>query len=331
MEETNKRKSNKEEAMKIISIVIPAYNEEEAIEMLYKEAKAVMEEIKERYDYEMVFVDDGSGDNTLKVLKSLYKSDNKIKIISFSRNFGKEAGIYAGLSNCKGDLVSVMDADLQNDPKIILQMLQAIEEGYDTVTTIRNRRHEKRIKSFFSKLFYKLIKTADNVEIKNGSQDFRLMTRQVVDAILELKEYNRFSKGIFNWVGFKTKYIEVENRERVAGKTKWSYNGLIKYAIEGITSFTTKPLRVATVSGAIISMLSVILAVQIVMQTLIEGKETPGYASIITSVLFIGGIQLITIGILSEYVGKIYLEIKKRPQYIIKEKISKEDKDGKDY
>lgn len=316
--------------MKKVSIIVPAYNEEEVLEIFYEETKKILEKIKDKYDYELIFVDDGSKDNTLKILKNMHKKDEKINVISFSRNFGKEAGIYAGLSASKGDFVVVMDADLQNEPKMIIEMLKYIEEGYDTVTTIRNRKNEPKVKSFFAKTFYKLMQGANNIEIKEGSQDFRLMTRQVVDAILQLKEYNRFSKGIFSWVGFKTKYIEVENKERVAGKTKWSFKGLTKYAIEGITSFTVKPLRIATISGIIISILSLILAIQIVIQTLVSGKDVPGYASTITSVLFIGGIQLITIGILSEYVGKIYLEIKNRPQYIIKEKISGDQIDEKD-
>ncbi|MCI8616711.1 MAG: glycosyltransferase family 2 protein [Clostridia bacterium] len=307
--------------MKKVSIIVPAYNEEEVLEIFYKETKKVLEEITDKYDYELIFVDDGSKDNTLDVLKNMHKVDEKINIISFSRNFGKEAGIYAGLSASNGDFAVIMDADLQNEPKVIIEMLKYIEEGYDTVTTIRNRKKEPKVKSFFAKTFYRLMQGANNIEIKEGSQDFRLMTRQVVDAILQLKEYNRFSKGIFSWVGFKTKYIEVENKERVAGKTKWSFKGLTKYAIEGITSFTVKPLRIATISGIIISIVSLILAIQIVIQTLISGKDVPGYASTITSVLFIGGIQLVTIGILSEYVGKIYLEIKGRPQYIIKEEI----------
>ena len=311
--------------MRKLSIIVPAYNEGDVVEIFYKETKDVLQKIN--LEYEIIFIDDGSKDNTLKKLKELRKLDNKINIISFSRNFGKEAGIYAGLSNCVGDLAVVMDADLQNDPKILMQMLKYIDDGYDTVTTIRNRKYEPKIKSFFARTFYKLMKSANGIELNEGSQDFRIMTRQVVDAILELKEYNRFSKGIFSWVGFKTKYIEVENRKRAAGKTKWSLWGLTKYAIEGITSFTVKPLKIATIGGIIISALSLILAIEIVIQTLIMGKDVPGYASTITSVLFIGGIQLITIGILSEYVGKIYLEIKKRLQYIIKEKITGEEKD----
>lgn len=307
--------------MKTLSIVVPAYNEEDVIELFYKKVKEIVDRIKEKYEYEIVFVDDGSTDNTLNILKKLRESDKNIKIISFSRNFGKEAGMYAGLKNSSGDIVVILDADLQHDPENIIKMIKYIEEGYDTVTTIRNRKGESKIKSFFANMFYKFMSGNKETKLKKGSQDFRMMTRQVVQAILELKEYNRFSKGIFNWVGFKTKYIEVENQKRAAGKTKWNFMKLFKYAIDGITSFSVGPLKVATVSGGIISLLSLIFAIQIVIQTLIMGKDVPGYASTITSVLFMGGIQLITIGILSEYVGKIYLEIKGRPQYIVKEKI----------
>ena len=293
--------------MKTLSIVVPAYNEEDVIELFYKKVKEIVDRIKEKYEYEIVFVDDGSTDNTLNILKKLRESDKNINIISFSRNFGKEAGMYAGLKNSSGDIVVILDADLQHDPENIIKMIKYIEEGYDTVTTIRNRKGESKIKSFFANMFYKFMSGNKETKLKKGSQDFRMMTRQVVQAILELKEYNRFSKGIFNWVGFKTKYIEVENQKRAAGKTKWNFMKLFKYAIDGITSFSVGPLKVATVSGGIISLLSLIFAIQIVIQTLIMGKDVPGYASTITSVLFMGGIQLITIGILSEYVGKIYL------------------------
>lgn len=307
--------------MKTLSIVVPAYNEEDVIELFYKKVKEIVDRIKEKYEYEIIFIDDGSTDNTLKILKKLRENDKNINIISFSRNFGKEAGMYAGLKNSSGDIVVILDADLQHDPENIIKMIKYIEEGYDTVTTIRNRKGESKIKSFFANMFYKFMSGNKETKLKKGSQDFRMMTRQVVQAILELKEYNRFSKGIFNWVGFKTKYIEVENQKRAAGKTKWNFMKLFKYAIDGITSFSVGPLKVATVSGGIISLLSLIFAIQIVIQTLIMGKDVPGYASTITSVLFMGGIQLITIGILSEYVGKIYLEIKGRPQYIVKEQI----------
>lgn len=306
--------------MKKISIIVPAYNEEEVIEIFYEKTLEVLKEIQNNYTYELIFIDDGSKDETLNKLKKLRKKDNKINIISFSRNFGKEAGILAGLQNTTGDFIVVMDADLQNDPNMIKEMLNYINEGYDTVTTIRNKKGESKIKSFLSNIFYKIIDSEKNIELKQGSQDFRMMTKQVKDAILSLNEYNRFSKGIFSWVGFKVKYIETENHKRAAGKTKWSYKSLMSYALDGITSFSVKPLKIATIVGTIISILSLILAIEIVLQTIIQGKEVPGYASTIISVLFIGGIQLISIGILSTYVGKIYLEIKNRPKYIIKEK-----------
>ena len=310
--------------MKKISIIVPTYNEQEVIEMFYNETSKVLQPIMDKYTYEIIFVDDGSQDETLNKLKELNNLDKRVNIISFSRNFGKEAGMYAGLKNATGDICVVMDSDLQHDPNIILQMLKYIEEGYDTVTTIRNRKGESKIKSFFSKIFYKLMQSEDEISLKQGSQDFRMMTKNVVEAILSMEEYNRFSKGIFSWVGFKTKYIEVQNRTRAAGKTKWNYKKLCRYALEGLTSFSVKPLKIATISGGIISILSLVLAIEIVVQTLIQGKDVPGYASIITSVLFIGGIELISIGILSEYVGKMYLEIKNRPKYIIKEKIMEE-------
>lgn len=306
--------------MKKISIIVPAYNEEEVIEMFYDKTIEVLKKLENEYTYELIFIDDGSKDETLNKLKNLRKRDSKINIISFSRNFGKEAGILAGLQNTTGDFIVIMDADLQNDPNMIKKMLNYINEGYDTVTTIRNKKGESKIKSFLSNIFYKIIDSEKNIELKQGSQDFRMMTKQVKDAILSLNEYNRFSKGIFSWVGFKVKYIETENHKRAAGKTKWSYKSLMSYALDGITSFSVKPLKIATIVGTIISILALILAIEIVLQTIIQGKEVPGYASTIISVLFIGGIQLISIGILSTYVGKIYLEIKNRPKYIIKEK-----------
>ncbi len=311
--------------MKKLSIVVPMYNEEEVIELFYKETKKVVDEVSKKYDYEMLFVNDGSKDSTLDKVKELRKKDKKIRYISFSRNFGKEAGIYAGLKNSKGDIVVLLDADLQHDPKYIIEMLKYIEEGFDTVTTIRNRKGESKVKSYFSESFYKIMKEAKDIELKQGSQDYRMMTRQVVDSILQIKEHNRFSKGIFSWVGFKTKYIEVENRTRAAGKSKWNFRSLVKYAIEGITSFTLKPLKISVVIGILISIVALFSAIAIIIQTLIQGKDVPGYASIITTILFMGGIQLISIGILSEYVGKIYLETKNRPDYLIKEKSKDED------
>lgn len=306
--------------MEKISIVVPCYNEEKNINNFYEEMIKTLEKVKENYSYEIIFVNDGSNDQTEIEVKKLRKTDKNVILISFSRNFGKEAAIYAGLNNATGDLVALIDADLQHPPVTILEMIKGINEGYDVVATKRkNRKGEPVIKSVFSKLFYKMMRMF--IPIEKNVQDFRLMKKEVVDAILSLKEYNRFSKGIFTWVGFNIKYIEIENIERKAGKTKWSFKKLFSYAIEGITSFTTAPLKASTLMGFCISIIAIISTIVIILQTLIYGKDVPGYASIITAILFMGGVQLISIGILSEYISKMYLEIKKRPKYIIKEKI----------
>ena len=306
--------------MEKISIVVPCYNEEKNINNFYEEMIKTLEKVKENYSYEIIFVNDGSNDQTEIEVKKVRKTDKNIILISFSRNFGKEAAIYAGLNNATGDLVALIDADLQHPPVTILEMIKGINEGYDVVATKRkNRKGEPVIKSVFSKLFYKMMRMF--IPIEKNVQDFRLMKKEVVDAILSLKEYNRFSKGIFTWVGFNIKYIEIENIERKAGKTKWSFKKLFSYAIEGITSFTTAPLKASTLMGFCISIIAIISTIVIILQTLIYGKDVPGYASIITAILFMGGVQLISIGILSEYISKMYVEIKKRPKYIIKEKI----------
>lgn len=306
--------------MEKISIVVPCYNEEKNINNFYEEMIKTLEKVKENYSYEIIFVNDGSNDQTEIEVKKVRKTDKNVILISFSRNFGKEAAIYAGLNNATGDLVALIDADLQHPPVTILEMIKGINEGYDVVATKRkNRKGEPVIKSVFSKLFYKMMRMF--IPIEKDVQDFRLMKKEVVDAILSLKEYNRFSKGIFTWVGFNIKYIEIENIERKAGKTKWSFKKLFSYAIEGITSFTTAPLKASTLMGFCISIIAIISTVVIILQTLIYGKDVPGYASIITAILFMGGVQLISIGILSEYISKMYLEIKKRPKYIFKEKI----------
>ena len=303
--------------MKKISIVVPCYNEEKNINNFYEEIIKTLEKVKENYSYEIIFVNDGSNDETEIEVKKIRKTDKNVILISFSRNFGKEAAIYAGLNNATGDLVALIDADLQHPPITMLEMIKGINEGYDVVATKRkNRKGEPAIKSAFSKLFYKMMRMF--IPIEKNVQDFRLMKKEVVDAILSLKEYNRFSKGIFTWVGFNIKYIEIENIERKSGKTKWSFKKLFSYAIEGITSFTTAPLKVSTLMGFCISIIAIISTIVIILQTLIYGKDVPGYASIITAILFMGGVQLISIGILSEYISKMYLEIKKRPKYIIK-------------
>lgn len=307
--------------MKKLSLIVPCYNEEQVINLFYTETMRVLSSIKNKYEYEFVFIDDGSNDDTLRILKELKKKDSNITIISFSRNFGKEAGIYAGLNNVIGDLVVVMDADLQHPPEILLEMIKGIEEGYDTVTTRRiNRKGEPIVKSACSKMFYKIMSKIVDFDVVQGAQDFRMMKREVVDAIISLKEYNRFSKGIFSWVGFKVKYIEIENVERIAGKTKWNFKSLVKYAMEGIISFSTVPLKMSTLVGLIISIISIISIITIMIQSLIFGNSIQGYSSITITVLFIGGVQLTCIGIIAEYISKMYIEIKDRPKYIVKEK-----------
>ena len=307
--------------MKKIDIVVPCYNEEKCIELFYSEIKKVFSKINNEYTYKLIFVDDGSNDNTLNLLKNIREKDKNINIISFSKNFGKEAAIYAGLKSTSSELVCLMDADLQHPPQMIPEMLEKMkEENLDVVATKRkNRKSEKLIKSFFSKMFYKIMKMF--VPIEQGTQDFRIMKKYVVEAVLSLEEYNRFSKGIFSWCGFNVQYIPIDDVPRKYGDTKWSIRKLFKYAVEGITSFTTAPLKLSIVLGILISFVTLILAIIIVLQTLIMGKDVPGYASIIVSVLFVGGIQLLSLGILSEYISKMYLEIKARPKYIIKEKI----------
>ncbi len=307
--------------MKRLSVVVPAYNEEEVLPHFYEEITKVCGGLNEQYDYELLFVDDGSKDGTLAKLKELHSQDDHVKYVSFSRNFGKESAMLAGLTKASGDLVVMMDADLQHDPGLIPEMLKYIEEGYDTVTTVRDRKGEPFLRSLFSSMFYKVMKSSEKVQLEQNSQDFRMMTRKVVDAILELKEYNRFSKGIFSWVGFKTKYISVNNRKREFGSTKWSFRGLVSYSIDGITSFSEKPLKLATTLGIFITILSIISAIVLLIQTLGMEKELSTIGAVLTAVFFMGGIQLMTIGIVSTYVGKIYLETKERPVYIIREEL----------
>jgi glycosyltransferase involved in cell wall biosynthesis len=307
----------------LISIVVPCYNEEPVVKMFYNELIKVLTQTT--YDYEIIFIDDGSKDKTSDIIKEINERDPRVSLISFSRNFGKESAMYAGLEYSVGDLVVVIDSDLQHPPKVILQMIAEIDNGYDTVTTKRiDRNGESKIRSAFSKKFYSIIQHMIDVELVQGAQDFRIMTRPVVDAILSVKEYNRFSKGIFSWVGFKVKYIDVECAPRAAGETKWSFRLLVKYAIEGMLSFSTAPLQFATILGLVISFVSFIWLIQILVQTLVRGIDIPGYTTTIVTVLFIGGVQLLALGIISNYIAKMYMEIKDRPKYIVREHIGSE-------
>lgn len=303
----------------LISIVVPCYNEEEMIDLFYRELCRVVNPMS-RYGFEIILINDGSKDLTLDKIAVLAKADKRVKYISFSRNFGKESAIYAGLSYAKGDLIAVMDADLQDPPSLLPEMIRDIESGYDCVATRRiTRVGEPPVRSFFARQFYKLIKKISQVDMVDGARDFRLMTRQVVDSILSMKEYHRFSKGIFGWVGFQTKWIPYENIERIAGETKWSFWKLFAYAVDGIIAFTVTPLRLASFSGIALSVLTFIYLVYIIIKTFVYGIDVPGYASTIAVVLFMGGIQLLSIGVLGEYLARTYMEVKQRPAYIVKE------------
>ncbi len=305
--------------MEVISIIIPCYNEEDSIPLIYNELKKVSNNMK--YEFEFIFVNDGSIDNSLSVLKKLSAKDKQVKYIHFSRNFGKEAAMYAGLSNSKGDYVTIMDADLQDPPSLLPEMLRLIkEEEYDSVGTRRvSRKGEPKIRSFFARKFYKIINKLSKIEMVDGARDYRLMTRQMVNSILELKEYNRYSKGLFSFVGFNTYWLEYENVERVAGETKWSFWGLVKYAIEGIVAFSTLPLSIASLMGFIFCFVSFILIIVIIIKTLIFGDPTSGWPSLVCIIFFVSGIQLFCLGIIGKYLSKTYLETKNRPIYIIKE------------
>ncbi len=307
--------------MKKISIVVPCYNEQEAIPYFYEEAKKVSETIPNT-EFEFLFVNDGSKDNTLNVLRDLSKKDEQVKYISFSRNFGKEAAMYAGLKEASSDYIAIMDADLQDPPSLLPSMFDTLEKGeYDCVATRRvTRKGEPRIRSFFAKLFYKIMNAISNTEVVDGARDFRLMTRQMVNAILEISEYNRFSKGIFGFVGFHTKWLEYENIERVAGKTKWSFWKLLLYSLDGFTAFSTKPLILSTIAGIIFFIISLIMILVIIFKTFIFGDPVGGWPSLACIILFVGGIQLFCTGISGQYLAKTYLEVKHRPIYIVKER-----------
>ena len=306
--------------MKLISVVVPCYNEEEVLPLFYQEITRVAGQMPD-YAFEFLFVDDGSKDGTMKVVRQLAAQDERVKFVSFSRNFGKEAAMYAGFSHAKGDYVTLMDADLQDPPALLPEMVRAIEEeGYDSVATRRvTRKGEPPIRSFFARRFYALMRRISKTEIVDGARDYRLMTRQFVNSLLELGEYNRFSKGLYGWVGYKTKWLEYENIERAAGETKWSFWKLLLYSIEGIVAFSEAPLAIAAVSGLLFCFIAFVFIVFIVARTLLFGDPVAGWPSLICVILMIGGIQLFCIGILGKYLSKTYLEVKNRPIYICKE------------
>ena len=307
--------------MKKISIIIPCYNEEQSIPYFYEEIIKIAKNIK--YDFEFIFVNDGSKDNTISIIKKYSKKDKRVKYINFSRNFGKEAAMYAGLEYSSGDFVAIMDADLQDPPSLLPEMIDVLENkenDYDCVGTRRvTRKGEPPIRSFFARMFYKIINKISKVEMVDGARDYRLMSRQMVNAILELKEYNRYSKGLFQFVGFNTKWLEYENIERVAGETKWSFWKLFIYALEGILAFSTVPLAISSITGIIFCLIAFILILVIIIKTLIFGDPTSGWPSLVCIIFFVSGIQLFCLGIIGQYLSKTYLETKKRPIYILKE------------
>lgn len=304
--------------MKKISVVVPCYNEEESLGLFYQEITKVAKEIET--DFEFVFIDDGSKDRTLSIIKDLRKNDKRVRFISFARNFGKEAGNYAGIKASTGDYVVLMDVDLQHDPKLIKTMYEIISEGsYETVAVKRFNRTGEGSRSFLSKMFFKFLGKISEIETVEGEMDFRMMSRKMVDAVLQLSENNRYTKGIFSWVGFETKWIEQPNIERKQGTTKWSFKSLFKYALEGIFAFSTKPLFLSTLIGIIFCLIAFIIIVIVVIKTLIFGEVVQGFPTLICVILLASGVQLFCIGIMSEYLSKMYLEIKNRPIYIAKE------------
>ena len=321
-----KNKSNKE----TLDIVVPCFNEEETIPLFYKEASnaiAALQKQKTIGQTQIFFIDDGSKDKTLEIIKELSQKDKNVKFISFSRNFGKEAAIYAGLKNSCACYVTIMDADLQDPPSLLPQMFAYIKsEGYDSVATRRkDRKGEPILRSLFARIFYKIMNKICKTELVSGARDYRLMNRKFVEAVLSLSEYNRFSKGMFGWVGFKTKWIDFENVERAAGKTKWSFWNLFKYAIEGIIAFTEKPLIISAVTGIFCTILSMMALIFIIIRKIFFGDPVAGWASSACIILFTSGLEMFFMGIIGEYLAKTYLEVKKRPIYISKESNIKEE------
>ena len=309
----------------LISLIVPCYNEEEAMPLFYQEACRVAKNMKESHnaDFEIIFVDDGSKDGTLHTARKLHRQDDRVRYISFSRNFGKEAGIYAGLQAAKGDYVATLDADLQDPPSLLPDMLDTLLTGeYDCAATRRTtRKGEPPLRSWFARKFYQIINKMSDTEIVDGARDFRLMSRKMTDAVLSMAEYNRFSKGIFSWVGFKTKWFDYENIERVAGTTKWNFWGLFKYSIEGIVGFSTTPLLIAAGVGVLFCIIAFLMIIFIIVRKLIFGDPVSGWPSLVCIILMTSGVQFFCTGILGQYLAKAYMEVKRRPIYLVKEEI----------
>jgi glucosyltransferase len=306
--------------MSLISVVVPCFNEQAVLHELHAQVVGVVESLSD-VDTEFVFVDDGSTDDTLAVIRQLRESDARVRYVSFSRNFGKEAALLAGLKAARGDYVAIMDADLQDPPRLLLEMYRAVcEEGWDCAAARRTTRHgESATRSFFARMFYRVFNSLSPTELVSGARDYRLMTRQMLEAVLELSEVNRFSKGLLTWVGFRTKWIDYENVERSHGTTKWSFFGLLRYSLEGIIAFSTAPLALASALGFVFCFAAAVWIVAIVVRTEVFGNPTPGWSSLACIVLFASGLQFFTIGILGQYLARTYLETKRRPIYVIRE------------
>lgn len=309
--------------MKRLSVIVPCYNEEENVRDFYDELCRNEDFFREKQlGLEILYVDDGSRDQTVSEVKKLHAQDGRVRLISFSRNFGKEAAIYAGLQKCRGDFVVLMDADLQDPPSLLPEMYSYIEQGYDSVATRRvTRKGEPVIRSFFARMFYKLMNRISRTEIVDGARDYRLMTRQVVDAILAMTEYNRFTKGIFGWVGYETKWLEYENVERRKGETKWSFWKLFLYSLEGIIAFSTVPLTIASVAGVFFCVVAFVIIIVTVVRKLMFGDPTSGWPSLVCIIMMVSGVQLFCLGIVGQYLSKTYMEVKRRPIYLVREEV----------
>ena len=308
-----------------VTLIVPCYNEEESLPIFYRAVCVVMDSLPE-YSFSLLLVNDGSRDGTLALMRELSAADARVRYLSFSRNFGKESAMYAGFCNADSDYVAVMDADMQDPPSLLPQMLAILEEGeYDSVATRRvTREGEPPIRSFFARAFYRLINRISDADVVDGARDFRLMRREMVEAIVSMCEYNRFSKGIFGWIGFKTKWLPYKNVERAAGETKWSFWGLFKYSIDGIVNFSQAPLSIASMAGLLFTVISFLMILFIVVRKLLFGDPVAGWASTICIILFIGGVQLLCMGIIGQYLAKTYMEVKRRPHYIIAESSDKD-------
>ena len=309
--------------MSLLSVVVPCYNEEESVELFYTELKKNDSFFAEKdLQLELLYIDDGSKDGTVAEVKKLCERDKSVRLVSFSRNFGKEAAMFAGMEKAKGDYVVMMDVDLQDPPSLLPEMFGYIEQGYDSVATRRvNRKGEPPIRSFFARGFYKLMKKISKTEMMDGARDYRLMTRQMVDAILSMQEYNRFTKGIFGWVGFRTKWLEYENVERAKGETKWNFWKLLMYSFDGIMAFSTAPLMLASLMGVLFCVLAFLLIVVIIVRKILFGDPVSGWPSLVCIILMTSGVQFFCTGILGQYLAKTYMEVKKRPIYLVREEV----------